>query len=212
MEGNSQLNNGDTVFEIPLREKLRSLRINLAKAEGRKAFHIFHNTVLDDIVKAKPITIRELMAVHGIGQRKADEYGQQILQVIRMHITSKKTIEEPTQSETASLKPTMITSSELRNKICETRLKLAKKERLPTYCVFDNKTLEEMVQTAPQTPLHLMKVKGIGDKRMTKYGPHLLQTINNHIGSFHDIEYYKCMVQSFLEASTPSSAEQNSGE
>jgi superfamily II DNA helicase RecQ len=68
-----------------LREKIRLVRLEMARAVGISAFHIFPDTVLDDIVRIQPATATELMAIRGIGPKKSAMYGQCILDVIDAH-------------------------------------------------------------------------------------------------------------------------------
>jgi superfamily II DNA helicase RecQ len=90
--------------ETSLREKIRLVRLELARAEGVAAFYIFPNKVLDAIVRALPGTMEELMAIHGIGPKKAGMYGQHILQVINSHHASKKSCGETTQTATPEIR------------------------------------------------------------------------------------------------------------
>jgi superfamily II DNA helicase RecQ len=96
---------GEQGAESSLREKIRLVRLGLARAEGVAAFYIFPNKVLDAIVRALPETMEELMAIHGIGPKKAGVYGEQILQVINTHLASKKASGESTESTSTDFRP-----------------------------------------------------------------------------------------------------------
>lgn len=61
---------------------LRKFRKDKATALGMKAFHIFSNQTLDDIVSKKPITLVELSTIKGIGDKKIEEFGSELIQVI----------------------------------------------------------------------------------------------------------------------------------
>ncbi len=50
------------------------------------------------------------------------------------------------------------------------RTNLAKKERLPSYCIFQDRTLREMAQTLPTTPDQLLSITGVGEVTLKKYG------------------------------------------
>ncbi|HIH11159.1 TPA: hypothetical protein HA241_03145 [Candidatus Woesearchaeota archaeon] len=69
--------------EKRLFEKLRSMRLDLAKAENTPPYMIFHDSVLKRLAKAKPITKEEMIEVDGIGERNFDKYGVYFLTVIR---------------------------------------------------------------------------------------------------------------------------------
>jgi ATP-dependent DNA helicase RecQ len=65
-----------------LRECLRQWRREVAKRQGVPAFVVMHDLTLDDLCRKKPASAAELRLVHGIGERKAQQFGQQILEVL----------------------------------------------------------------------------------------------------------------------------------
>src|SRR5712691_3760189 len=66
-----------------LREYLREWRRETANQQNTPAFIVMHDTTLDEISRIRPRSLRELLQVSGIGERKAELYGQQILDVLR---------------------------------------------------------------------------------------------------------------------------------
>jgi ATP-dependent DNA helicase RecQ len=68
-----------------LREYLREWRRTTAKEQGVPAFVVLHDTSLDEICRLKPKSITELLRITGIGERKADTYGQKILAALRRY-------------------------------------------------------------------------------------------------------------------------------
>ena len=65
-----------------LREYLREWRRTTAKEQGVPAFVVLHDTSLDEICRLKPKSITELMRVTGIGERKAELFGKQLLDTL----------------------------------------------------------------------------------------------------------------------------------
>jgi len=65
--------------DAELREYLREWRRNTAKENGIAAFVVLHDTTLDEICRMRPASTAELLNITGIGQRKAETYGPQIL-------------------------------------------------------------------------------------------------------------------------------------
>ena len=55
-----------------LREELRQQRLSMAQAQDVKAFQIFSDAVLDELVLKMPVTIEECTKIKGIGQQKAN--------------------------------------------------------------------------------------------------------------------------------------------
>lgn len=66
-----------------LEEALRNFRKDRAAALGMKAFHIFSNQTLDEIVLKQPKTLVELSTIRGIGEKKIEEFGLDIIEVIQ---------------------------------------------------------------------------------------------------------------------------------
>lgn len=62
---------------------LRKFRKDKATALGMKAFHIFSNQTLDEIVSKQPTTLIELSTIRGIGDKKIEEFGSEIIEVIQ---------------------------------------------------------------------------------------------------------------------------------
>ena len=64
-------------------EQLRALRLVLARERGVPPYVIFHDTTLRELARLRPDTQDALLAVAGIGTRKAETYGPRVLEVIR---------------------------------------------------------------------------------------------------------------------------------
>lgn len=62
-------------------------------------------------------------------------------------------------------------------KLRQKRLALAKKERVPPYIVFSDKTLIDMCLKQPRTPEEMLEVSGVGASKLEKYGKAFLQVI-----------------------------------
>jgi superfamily II DNA helicase RecQ len=59
------------------------------------------------------------------------------------------------------------------------RLQRARADGVPPYVVFPDRTLEEIVRVAPQTPAELAGIHGLGSSRLERYGPELLQVVRS---------------------------------
>jgi ATP-dependent DNA helicase RecQ len=64
-------------------ERLRTLRLEIARERGVPPYVIFHDTTLRDMARLKPTTLDALRGVYGIGERKAADLGEAFLAVIR---------------------------------------------------------------------------------------------------------------------------------
>ncbi len=66
-----------------LREFLREWRRDAANAQNVPAFVVMHDTTLDEICRIRPGSIGGLLQITGIGERKAELYGRQILDALK---------------------------------------------------------------------------------------------------------------------------------
>jgi ATP-dependent DNA helicase RecQ len=65
-----------------LREHLREWRRSTAKQQGVPAYVVMHDTTLDEICRLRPGSLQALLQVPGIGERKLETYGRQILDAL----------------------------------------------------------------------------------------------------------------------------------
>ena len=63
-------------------EELRAVRDVWAQQRNVPPYYVFSNATLTELAVCKPRTMEELLTVKGIGQRKAERYGQQVLTII----------------------------------------------------------------------------------------------------------------------------------
>jgi ATP-dependent DNA helicase RecQ len=66
-----------------LADYLRQWRRDVAREKKVPAFVVLHDSTLEELCRRRPRTIAELMQVSGIGERKADMYGGELLQALR---------------------------------------------------------------------------------------------------------------------------------
>jgi len=64
----------------PLFDALRAWRGEVARSHGVPAYVIFHDATLRDIALARPDSLDELGRINGVGVRKLEAYGEEILQ------------------------------------------------------------------------------------------------------------------------------------
>ena len=66
-------------------ERLRGVRLDLARARGVPPYVIFHDATLREMARLRPASIGSLMTVKGVGARKAEDLGSIFLETIRTH-------------------------------------------------------------------------------------------------------------------------------
>jgi ATP-dependent DNA helicase RecQ len=64
-------------------EKLRTVRMQIARARGVPPYVIFHDTTLRDMARLRPQTVEQMRSVYGVGARKAEDLGEEFLKVLR---------------------------------------------------------------------------------------------------------------------------------
>jgi ATP-dependent DNA helicase RecQ len=73
----------DSEVDTDLREFLREWRREIAKEQNAPAYVVMHDTTLDEICRTRPGSIGGLLHITGIGERKAEMYGRQILDALK---------------------------------------------------------------------------------------------------------------------------------
>ena len=71
--------------DAELREYLREWRRHTAKEQGMPAYVVLHDASLEEICCLQPTSIAQLRTVTGIGQRKAELYGREILAALQRY-------------------------------------------------------------------------------------------------------------------------------
>ena len=63
-------------------DRLRAVRLRIARERGVPPYVIFHDTTLRELARLKPATVEELSGVYGIGARKAQQLGAAFVESI----------------------------------------------------------------------------------------------------------------------------------
>jgi len=73
----------ETLFSI-----LRKWRLDKAREEEIPPFCVFHDSHLRAIAAERPATTERLLDVHGVGSRKMEKYGPEIIDLVLEHLTT----------------------------------------------------------------------------------------------------------------------------
>ena len=71
--------------ETELFEALRKLRLDISRQENIKAFQVFSNSTLHELVNQIPTSAEDLLKCRGIGPRKLMDYGKVILEITKAY-------------------------------------------------------------------------------------------------------------------------------
>ncbi len=184
-------------------ERLKKVRLDLAHERNCPAFHVLHDRVLREIAREAPRTMDELMTVKGIGPVKARTFGAAFIATIKGESTSSQTAantplprssEEHTPvrqgaaaaaSAPISLRATVSSGvSDVRldvaaearfQRLKAAKLRIAKEQNYPEFCIALDKVLIEVAREAPQTRFALAAI--IGEKKAAKFGEAFLAAL-----------------------------------
>jgi len=68
--------------ETEVYKQLKEYRLKKSREENIKPYYIYNNAQMDELIRAMPKTIDEMMRVSGFGEAKCAKYGEDILNVI----------------------------------------------------------------------------------------------------------------------------------
>ncbi|WP_404448071.1 HRDC domain-containing protein [Sutcliffiella horikoshii] len=137
-----------------LKMLLTEYRTRKAKESRVKPYHIFNNRTLDILLENMPQTSEQLLEVEGIGQKKAEDYGGEILHILQGKI-----------AENSSDTP-----KDFRSLLMEYRKTRARELNVAPYYIYTNKTMEAILEQKPKSIQALLKIEGIGPKKAEEFG------------------------------------------
>ena len=72
-----------------LYQRLRALRVRIARREGLPPFLVFSDRTLQEMARLRPRSETAMLAVTGVGKRKLEQYGTEFLDEIRRYSSRK---------------------------------------------------------------------------------------------------------------------------
>jgi ATP-dependent DNA helicase RecQ len=82
----------DTPGDTPLFERLKALRLEMAREQGLPAFVIFHDATLREMARRRPLTLGQLLEIPRVGRRKANALGAKFLDEIKAHLAESASV------------------------------------------------------------------------------------------------------------------------
>jgi ATP-dependent DNA helicase RecQ len=174
-------------------EKLRKLRLSIARDEKVPPFMIFHDSTLKDMCKNLPTSKKEFLNVSGVGKVKFEKYGEMFISTIKNNLSDvnrneksnvdrNEKIAKRNSYSTKSKKESenSYINSNLFNKLKELRLKISKDEGVPAYIIFHDSTLKEMCKILPTSKAEFLEVPGVGKVKLEKYGNQFINIIKEN--------------------------------
>jgi superfamily II DNA helicase RecQ len=136
---------------------------------------VFNDATLIDLIARWPTTISELLEVSGIGPTKADRHGTAILDILAAHERPDQAT-GPVAATTESFDPDAADGSggPVHGALRAWRAEVSRAAGIPAYRVFNNRTLDALVELRPGDLVELLDVPGIGRKTLDAYGEAIL--------------------------------------
>lgn len=75
----------DHINNDDLEKVLKEFRMKWATKQNVKAFHIFSNQTLEELVLKKPSTLDDLKTIHGIGEAKINNFGEELIGILKSY-------------------------------------------------------------------------------------------------------------------------------
>ena len=70
------------IEDSPLYQELKSYRLMKSREEGSKAYHVFTNAQLEELMNQMPESLESLKEISGFGEMKVSKYGQDLLNIL----------------------------------------------------------------------------------------------------------------------------------
>ena len=172
-----------------LKMLLTDFRLKRSKGLNVKPYYIFTNKILDQLIEKKPLTPEQLLEIEGIGHKKVEEFGNDILSIIQRDIANNplqtnenteahlNTINSTDKANNTYTKNSM---EDLRLSLTEFRTGRSKELNVKPFYIFTNRTLEAMLETKPVTIQELLKIEGIGPKKSEEFGQDIIKIMKSY--------------------------------
>lgn len=99
---------------------------------------------------------------------------------VKLKVAKEKEPEKNTVRKTSKSSALHTENQQLFQELRELRMKLAKVQSVPPYVIFTDKTLNEFCRLMPETKAEMLKVSGVGETKLRKYGEDFLEVIRRH--------------------------------
>ncbi|TFE04031.1 HRDC domain-containing protein [Jeotgalibacillus salarius] len=160
----------NNTHDVNLKQKLVDFRLKRSRELNIKPYHVFTNKTLDLILEKQPVTIEDLLLIEGIGEKKAGEFGDEILAIIQPQLPEETQVHAPS--------PKRITNNNnIKSNLIEFRAIRSKELNMKPYYIFTNKTLDAIITEKPMTMKDLLKIEGIGQKKAEEFGEDILKIV-----------------------------------
>jgi len=169
-----------------LYEAIVALREQVARRGGRDPSRVFELRTARELASRRPSTREQLLAVWGMGERRAEWFGHELLSVIAEWAEAHPDAPPPARPaaagrgggprERGSRDPGIeaVRDDPLFDALRRWRSERARAEGVPAYTLFSDRTMRELVAVRPADREELLAVWGLGEARVSRFGEELL--------------------------------------
>lgn len=159
-------------------EELKEIRKEIGKKYNLYPLYtVFTDKTLNEIIKTNPRKVSELKNISGLGDKKIALFGDFLISKINQLHKKLKSV----SVRSVEVKYTHSNNETNIDSIKELRKKIAKKYNIyPLYTVFKDETAIELAKYKPKTLNNLYAIKGMGEKRVSKFGNDIIDFFNNN--------------------------------
>ena len=170
--------------DIELYNKITDWRFFKSKEIVLSEHYILKDNIIKDLSYYKPKDYNELKMIKGIADIKADQYGEDLLNIINkidefpVFVKSYKNKEKYNKYDSI----TELTTSkdiELYNKLVDWRLSKSKELGLSITFIMKDETIKDIAYYKPRNHEDFKKIKGLGDKKCESYGDDIIKIVYN---------------------------------
>jgi len=181
-----------------LKKELQRFRKQQSDSLNKPAYNILTNGALDGICTALPTTTEELLKVKGIGPKKVEMFGTQILTLVstcRQELPQGSDRHSDSMQEEGDIDSAVslsdatkeprggIDKTQLKEDLRQYRMQQSEPMKKPAYTIFTNAALDNIYASLPTTEDALLDVKGIGPKKLEMFGDDILSIVSKYVGA-----------------------------
>lgn len=90
-------------MKIDISQQLKDWRSKKAQEEGVELYVVLHNKTIEELAEKLPSNQEEFQAIKGLGGKKFEKYGQEILSIIKQDLTKEVSQENPQKESVFSV-------------------------------------------------------------------------------------------------------------
>ena len=177
---------GGPDYPLELFEAILALRDRLARNAGKPPYVVFEERTAREVATYRPHDEAALLATWGVGETRARWFGAQLLALVRdWEQAHPETASAPPRPAPAAKRgrasadagPEVAFDDPLFENLREWRRDRARREGVPAYTFFTDRTARELVARRPADREGLHDIWGLGDARVEAIGDELLALI-----------------------------------